>query len=53
MDETRIIKKISKVGIFGNVALAGFKLLAGIFGNSGAIEMFNQNIKRRTQLCYQ
>ncbi len=37
MKETEIIKKISRVGILGNVILAGFKLLAGIFGKSGAM----------------
>ncbi len=37
MDETRIIKRVSKVGIFGNVVLAAFKLVAGIIGNSGAM----------------
>ena len=37
MKETEIIKKISRVGILGNVILAGFKLFAGIFGKSGAM----------------
>ncbi len=37
MDEKKIIKKLSGVGIFGNVILAAFKLLAGIFGKSGAM----------------
>lgn len=37
MDETRIVKKLSRVGILGNVALAAFKLFAGIFGRSGAM----------------
>jgi cation diffusion facilitator family transporter len=37
MDETKIIKKLSRVGIWGNVLLAGFKLAAGIMGNSGAM----------------
>jgi len=37
MDETRIIKKLSRVGIWGNVLLAGFKLAAGIMGNSSAM----------------
>ncbi|RKM60370.1 cation transporter [Butyrivibrio sp. CB08] len=37
MDETRIIKRVSKVGIFGNVVLALFKLIAGVIGNSGAM----------------
>ena len=37
MDETKIIKKLSRVGIWGNVLLAGFKLAAGIMGNSSAM----------------
>ena len=37
MEETRIVKKLSLVGILGNVLLAGFKLFAGIFGKSGAM----------------
>lgn len=37
MEEKRIAKKLSLVGIVGNVLLAGFKLLAGIFGKSGAM----------------
>ncbi len=37
MDEKRIISKMSRVGILGNVVLAAFKLLAGIFGRSGAM----------------
>lgn len=37
MDEKKIIKKLSAVGILGNVLLAAFKLLAGIFGKSGAM----------------
>ena len=37
MEETRIIKKLSRVGIWGNVLLAGFKLAAGIMGNSSAM----------------
>ena len=37
MDQNRIVKKLSNTGIFGNVALAAFKLFAGIFGNSGAM----------------
>lgn len=32
-----IVKKLSAVGIFGNIALAAFKLFAGIFGNSSAL----------------
>ena len=37
MDEEKIIKKLSAVGILGNVFLAAFKLFAGIFGKSGAM----------------
>ena len=37
MAEQRIIKKLSRVGIFGNVVLASFKLLAGLLGRSGAM----------------
>ncbi len=36
-EQTAIIKKLSRVGIFGNVILAAFKLFAGIFGKSGAM----------------
>ena len=36
-EQTSIIKKLSRVGIFGNVILAAFKLFAGIFGKSGAM----------------
>lgn len=37
MNEEAVIKKVSRVGIIGNVFLASFKLLAGIFGRSGAM----------------
>lgn len=37
IDEGAIIKKISFVGIFGNVLLTAFKMFAGIVGNSGAM----------------
>ena len=37
MDDKKIINRLSRVGIFGNVLLAAFKLLAGIFGKSGAM----------------
>jgi len=37
MDEQKVVKKLSNVGIFGNVLLAAFKLVAGIVGNSGAM----------------
>lgn len=35
--EGAIIKKVSFVGIFGNVVLTAFKLFAGIYGKSGAM----------------
>ena len=37
MNDQAIVKKMSRVGIFGNVLLAAFKLFAGIFGKSGAM----------------
>ena len=37
MEEKQIVKKLSAVGILGNVILAGFKLFSGIIGNSGAM----------------
>ena len=37
MEEQKTIRKLSHVGIFGNVLLAAFKLFAGIFGKSGAM----------------
>ena len=37
MDEQQIIRKMSRVGILGNVLLSAFKLLSGIFGRSGAM----------------
>ncbi len=37
MDSKKIIDRLSRVGIFGNVLLAAFKLLAGLFGRSGAM----------------
>ncbi len=37
MNEQIIIKKLSCVGILGNVMLAAFKLFAGILGKSGAM----------------
>ncbi len=37
MNEDAVIRKVSRVGIIGNVFLATFKLLAGIFGKSGAM----------------
>lgn len=37
MEEKRIIRRLSYVGIFGNVLLAAFKLFAGIYGRSAAM----------------
>ena len=37
INETSMIRRISLVGIVGNVALSAFKLFAGIVGNSGAM----------------
>ncbi len=37
MDEQVIVRKLSRVGILGNILLAAFKLLAGIIGRSGAM----------------
>ena len=37
INETAIIRRISLVGIVGNVALSAFKLFAGIVGRSGAM----------------
>ncbi len=37
MDKQKIIRKLSRVGILGNILLAAFKLFAGIFGRSGAM----------------
>ena len=37
MDQQAIIKKLSRVGILGNVLLSAFKLCAGILGKSGAM----------------
>ncbi|MDO5601143.1 MAG: cation diffusion facilitator family transporter [Oscillospiraceae bacterium] len=36
-EEKRIIQKLSLVSIVGNAALSGFKIVAGIFGRSGAM----------------
>ncbi|MBR2521481.1 MAG: cation transporter [Oscillospiraceae bacterium] len=36
-DENAVIRRISLVGIIGNVLLSAFKLFAGIFGRSGAM----------------
>ena len=37
MDEKKVVAKLSRVGILGNVILSAFKLFAGIFGHSGAM----------------
>lgn len=37
MDEKKIIRQISTVGIAGNVALVAFKMYAGIAGHSPAM----------------
>lgn len=37
MDEKKLVNRLSRIGIFGNVLLAAFKLLAGILGKSGAM----------------
>ena len=37
MEELKTAKKLSRVGIYGNILLAAFKLFAGIFGHSGAM----------------
>lgn len=37
MDEKKIIKQMSEVGILGNIFLAAFKLFAGLLGRSGAM----------------
>ena len=37
MEEKKIVSRLSRVGIFGNVFLVAFKLFAGITGKSGAM----------------
>jgi cation diffusion facilitator family transporter len=37
MNQQKIINRMSRVGILGNVLLAAFKLFSGIFGKSGAM----------------
>ena len=37
MEMTRIAKRLSFVGILGNILLSAFKLYAGILGKSGAM----------------
>lgn len=36
-EEARIVRRISGVGIIGNILLSSFKLFAGIYGRSGAM----------------
>lgn len=36
-EETKIIRKLSLMSIFGNALLSAFKIVAGIFGHSGAM----------------
>ena len=37
MEENKIVKKLSAVGIVGNILLSAFKLFSGIIGRSGAM----------------
>mgnify|MGYP002603605012 FL=1 len=37
LDEDKVIRKLSLVGIVGNVFLSAFKFFAGIIGNSSAM----------------
>ena len=37
MEKTKVIRRMSRVGVWGNVALAAFKLVAGLIGRSGAM----------------
>ena len=37
MEEQKIVKKLSAVGIVGNILLSAFKLFSGIIGRSGAM----------------
>ena len=37
MEDTGVVRKLSLVGIVGNILLAAFKLFAGILGHSGAM----------------
>ena len=37
MNENKMIRRVTSVGIFGNVVLVAFKLYAGIVGKSGAM----------------
>ncbi|MCQ2558716.1 MAG: cation transporter, partial [Oscillospiraceae bacterium] len=37
MNENKIIRRLSAVGILGNICLVAFKFYAGIAGHSGAM----------------
>lgn len=37
VDESAVIRKLSLVSVIGNAVLSGFKLIAGVTGNSGAM----------------
>jgi len=37
MNSEKIVKRLSLIGILGNIVLSAFKLFAGIFGKSGAM----------------
>ena len=37
MNENKIIRKVTFVGVAGNILLVAFKLFAGIVGKSGAM----------------
>lgn len=37
LDENAVIRRLSLVSLIGNVLLSGFKLLAGVWGHSGAM----------------
>lgn len=37
VEDNKVVKKLSLVGILGNILLAGFKLVAGVLGRSGAM----------------
>ena len=59
MNETKIINRLSTVGIAGNIALVVFKLYAGIAGHSGAMvsdavhslsDVFASRKKRRIRI---
>ena len=37
LDENAVIRRLSLVSLIGNALLSGFKLLAGVWGHSGAM----------------